>query len=488
LIHELKLSHESNGMSVQFAESTGSKPSVAELASFASRAKEINIGSDDIVELGDDLGLNLLANQNKIAPSPKRTVNFGSGSSSGFGSGSGSAPQIQIKPIDDLEVVNLDAAPGASDIRISREPSGPSSDAPFFINTGAESSSSHEIQTGLTGEQENIEKQRLLTKLRRLESNDIRGARMTMANSLADIKAEHDKLTDSRNLEASIRFQRNALMTFVTGVEMVNDKFGNRLPVKPRLKGWSESVHTNVEDFDEIFEELYDMYKDTAKMHPMVRLVGTLGVSATMYHLTNSMAERSGIPGMADLLNENPELQRQFAQAAAAKMGGGLGNFMSAASGMGPRPMGAPPSPPRYTAPPMAAESRGVPFNVASAAVDEVPQSAGGHVKARREMRGPTGVDDILKAFEAERMQTERSPPIMMQHSTVFTPSGPPPTPPRTGRDGVGSSSDPLAEFSIGFNSDSQSVGTESTMNTERRRGRRRATATPVGATLNLNV
>jgi hypothetical protein len=311
---------------------------------------------------------------------------------------------------------------------------------------------------------------------------------MTMSNSLADIKAEHDRLTDSRNLEASIRFQRNALMTFVTGVEMVNDKFGHRLPMKPRLKGWSESVHTNVEDFDEIFEELYDMYKDSAKMHPLLRLVGTLGVSATMYHLTNTMAEKSGVPGMSDLLNENPELQRQFAAAMAAKMGGGLGNFMSAAGGFGSfggpgaggaggsggsGPSGIPPSPPR------ASDTR-VPFNVAAAAVDAQAPPA----RARREMRGPSGVDDILKAFEMERQQAA-APPVASQHSTVFTPSGPPPTPPRQDmRAGVGTSADPFSEFAI----DSGSVGTESTMNTEKRRGRRRAAAAPVGVTLNLNV
>jgi len=466
-------------MSVQFAENNGSKPSVAELASFASRAKEIDIGGDDIVELGDDLGINLMANPNKVAPSPRsagqRQVNFGSSTSVV------DAPHIQIKPIDDLEVVNLEAAPGAGDIRVNR-----SDDAPFVINTGSASGSGSgfdsSVTSAMTPEQENTEKQKYLTKLRRLEASDIRGARMTMANSLADIKAEHDKLTDSRNLEASIRFQRNALMTFVTGVEMVNDKFGHRLPVKPRLKGWSESVHTNVEDFDEIFEELYDMYKDTAKMHPMMRLVGTLGVSATMYHLTNSMAERSGIPGMADLLNENPELQRQFAAAAAAKMGGGFGNFMNAASGFNqsaaapPMPMGGPPPPPRESM------NTRVPFNVAAAAMEtDVPPVQ----RARREMRGPTGVDDILRAFEAERAAAAAAP-VEPQHSTVFTPSGPPPPPPRVSREGVGTQMDPLAEFALG--SDTQSVGTEGTMNTERRRGRRRTAAAPVGATLNLNV
>ena len=287
---------------------------MADLASFASKGAEIQIG-DDIVELGDDLGMNLMANPNKVAQSPKRSVSFGT--PSGAASGQSEVPHIQIKPIDDLEVVNLDAGPGASDIRINREPD----PAPFVINTGPSASSSSSSETSgsgsasaeasgglsffgssssaMTPEQEATEKQKYLTKLRRLEANDIRGARMTMSNSLADIKAEHDKLTDSRNLEASIRFPRNALMTFVTGVEMVNDRFGDRLPMKPRLKGWSESVHTNVEDFDEIFEELYDMYKDTAKMHPMIRLVGTLGVSS-VGHLVRVAALRLGLRQLPD--------------------------------------------------------------------------------------------------------------------------------------------------------------------------------------------
>jgi hypothetical protein len=224
-----------------------------------------------------------------------------------------------------------------------------------------------------------------------------------------------------------------------------------------------------------------------------------------MYHLTNTMAERSGIPGMADLMNDDPELQRVIAMKMAAKMGGGLGGFMSAASGMGgpssgpmpaggggggmmgmgmgggPAPMGfgAPPPP----SPPRAAASGRAPFNMASAA--EPP-------KARREMRGPTGVDDILKAFETERLmqQASEAPPVHPSVAGVFTPSGKPPSPPRgvqVLREGVGGHSDPMADF-INHMDDGGSIGTSSTMNTERRRGRRRAVATPVGTTLDLNV
>jgi hypothetical protein len=491
-------------MSVQFAEgnSGGSKPSVQELAAFASRGRDIDVGGggDDIIELGDDLGLNIIANQSKIAASPRlgtpaRQVNFSSG-----GGGFSEIPQIHIKPIDDLEAVSMDAAPGVSDIRISRSGDGISESTPFVINTGG--GGGMEFGGGastFSPEDEAKEKQRMLTKLRRLEADGIKGQRLTMANSLDEIKAEHDGLTDSKNLEASVRFQRNALMTFVSGVEMLNDKVGHKLPMKPRLKGWSESVHTNIGDFDDIFEELYDLYKDKAKMHPLMRLVGTLGVSATMYHLTNTMAERSGIPGMADLMQDDPELQRLLAAKMAAKMGGGLGGFMSAASGIGapmsmgpgpgpgPGPMGygapPPPSPPRHSA------SGRAPFNMSSAAE---AAAGGGGPKARREMRGPTGVDDILKAFETERLMQQASdgPPIHPSVAGVFTPSGKPPSPPRGMqilREGVGGHSDPMADF-INHMDDNGSIGTSSTMNTERRRGRRRAVATPVGTTLDLNV
>lgn len=446
-------------MSVQFAESS-SKPSISELASFASKAKDIDLGAD-VVDLGDDLGMNLLANQSKVSASPRssqpRQVSFTTNQNSGS-----DAPSIQIKPLDDLEVVNLDSGPGASDIKINR-----ASDVPFMLQPEAPRIEVNDpgVTTRISHEEETRIKQELLTKIARLDAREVTGQRMSMSNSLEEIKAEVEKRTDSRNLEASLRFQRNALMTFVTGLEMVNDKFGHRLPVKPRLKGWSESVHTNVEDFDEIFEELYDMYKDKAKMHPLLRLAGTLGVSATMYHLTNTMAERSGIPGMADILNEDPELQRQFAQKIAAKMGGGMGNFMAAA-------MERPNTNASFGYQGQGQETPRMPFNMASSSAEEPP-------KARREMRGPAGVDDILRAFEAERAQAIDIP-LHTQQAGVFTPGGSGPDVPRNVQ--VQRVNDPMAEFMM----ETQSVGSAGT-STSGRRGRRRQTET-IGAELTLNV
>ncbi len=493
-------------MSVHFAEgSGGSKPSVVDLASFAKHAGEISMGpGDDMIELGDDMGISLLANPGKVAPSPGRQVSFGMG---GGNTPRTEAPQIQINPVADLDIMDIDAAPGVSNIQIQRD----SDPASFTINAGP-GGGGIDMITGeslggsgggggggggvATAEEEAREKQRLLTKLRRMDADGNTGKAMTMSNTLEEIKTEHDGRADSKNLESSIRFQRNALMTFVSGLEMVteNKKVRDRLPVKPRLKGWSESVHTNIGDFDDIFEELYDLYKDSAKMHPLLRLVGTLGVSATMYHLTNNAAEQSGIPGMSDLMNEDPELQRLIAQKMAARMGG-VGQFMNMASGFGPMPSGGgpgpapmggtglPPSPPSTV--PMG--SARTPFNMAAAMAEDT--AAAGAPRVRREMRGPSGVDDILKAFETERLMQAASAMPAPPSGSVFTPDGPPPPSARgvpVLRTGVGGVMDPLADL---LADETGSVGSGGTSATERRRGRpKRPVAAPVGASLDLNV
>jgi hypothetical protein len=105
------------------------------------------------------------------------------------------------------------------------------------------------------------------------------------------------------------------LMGAITGLEWINDKFD---PFDIKLEGWSESVHTNVEDFDEIFEELYDKYKDRGKMAPEMRLMMAVAGSGFMCHVSNSFF-RQKMPTMDDVLKSNPMLAKQMAQAAAAQ-------------------------------------------------------------------------------------------------------------------------------------------------------------------------
>jgi hypothetical protein len=313
---------------------------------------------------------------------------------------------------------------------------------------------------------------------------------MTMANSLDEIKAEYGRVVDSRNLESSLKFQRNMLMTFATGAEFLNNRFN---PFDVNLEGWSESVHENAEDYDEIFEELYDKYKDAGKMPPEVRLVMTLGASAAMFHVTNTYF-KSKVPGMDDILRNNPELMKQFATAAANQAGPGFGQFVGAALNRGQPQQ--PAQQQQNQQNPSGPQVNSMPFNMSSRSPQQRPQQeeeAPRPQQQRRPMSGPTGVDDILQAFENERMMQSQppAPPINMNDSPIFSPSesGSPQTiNMNILREGVGSESDPLREVS-NILDEMQSVATSTGNNEEKkRRGRRSAASSVTGGTLTLNV
>jgi len=85
-----------------------------------------------------------------------------------------------------------------------------------------------------------------------------------------------------------------------------------------------------VDDYDDIFAELHEKYKSKAKMAPELKLLFQLGGSAIMLHMTNTMF-KSAMPGMDDIMRQNPELMKQFTSAAVNTMSQSspnFGNFM----------------------------------------------------------------------------------------------------------------------------------------------------------------
>lgn len=150
-------------------------------------------------------------------------------------------------------------------------------------------------------------------KFKKLEKIGIRTSQQYSMNSnLEEMRNEFLRLKRGREVDNSIKFQRKMLMACVTGIEFLNTKFD---PFDVKLDGWSESVNDNVNDYDEIFEELYDKYNTKTKVAPELKLMFALGGSAFMFHLTNTMFKTS-LPGMDDIMKQNPDLMKQFASAA----------------------------------------------------------------------------------------------------------------------------------------------------------------------------
>ena len=149
-----------------------------------------------------------------------------------------------------------------------------------------------------------------------------------MDSPLSEMQGEYEMIIAEKEKSNSVKFQGRMLMAAITGLEFLNNKFD---PFDLKMDGWGEQVNENISDYDEIFAELHEKYKSKAKMAPELKLLFQLGGSAIMVHMTNTMF-KSAIPGMDDILKQNPELMQQFSQAAVNSMSDnnpGFGNFMN---------------------------------------------------------------------------------------------------------------------------------------------------------------
>ena len=188
--------------------------------------------------------------------------------------------------------------------------------------------------------------------LRLLEDLEKKGANLTkkysMDSPLDELQGEYEMIIAEKEKSNSVKFQGKMLMAAVTGLEFLNNKFD---PFDIKMDGWGEQVNENVNDYDEIFSELHEKYKSKASLAPELKLLLQLGGSAIMVHMTNTMF-KSAMPGMDDIMKQNPELMQQFTNAAVNQMGDsnpGFGNFMSnfapQQKNVRPNNMGPPPPP-----------------------------------------------------------------------------------------------------------------------------------------------
>ena len=156
------------------------------------------------------------------------------------------------------------------------------------------------------------EKADLLNKLNRLEKKGLNiNKKLNAYSSLEELRTEYKRIKYSIEVDQSIRFSRRMLVACVTGVEFLNKRYN---PLEIHLDGWSESVMENVDDYDGVFEELYNKYKTKVNVAPEVKLIMMLGGSAMMFHLTNSMF-KAAIPNMNDVMKQNPDLVKNMMSA-----------------------------------------------------------------------------------------------------------------------------------------------------------------------------
>ena len=154
----------------------------------------------------------------------------------------------------------------------------------------------------------------LLSKFSRLDAKGIKiGKRFSAYSDIHEMRTEYQRLTYSSQLEASIKFQRRVLMAATTGAEFCNTRFN---PFDVELDGWSENVMENIDEYDNVFEELFIKYRESVQVAPEIRLLMTLGGSAMMFHFTKTMF-KAAMPSMQDVVKQNPDLVKNMVNAVA---------------------------------------------------------------------------------------------------------------------------------------------------------------------------
>ena len=280
------------------------------------------------------------------------------------------------------------------------------------------------------------EKFKILRKLEELERKGINlTKKYNMESSLDEMKGEYEMIITEKEKSNAVKFQGKMLMACITGIEFLNNKFD---PFDVKLDGWSEQIHENINDYDEIFAELHEKYKSKASMAPELKLLFQLGGSAMMVHMTNTMF-KSAMPGMDDIMRQNPDLMKQFTQAAATSMGEskpGLGGFMSnILGGIGAPPPSRvsehfdPPPNANFGPPPVPMETK---LPDRSRRIEEIPnrpdlntsRSEGKSIEnqfgdptktdrpiLRKEMNGPEGnnISDLLSRMKVKQVSVDKN-------------------------------------------------------------------------------
>jgi len=282
--------------------------------------------------------------------------------------------------------------------------------------------------------------------LRKLEALEKKGVELTkkynMDSSLLEMQGEYEMIMEEKTKQNSVKFQGNMMMALINGIEFLNNRFD---PFDVKLDGWGEQINENIGDYDEIFGELYEKYKSKASMAPELKFLFQLGGSAMMVHMTNTMF-KSAMPGMDDILRQNPDLMRQFQNAAVNSMAGsnpGFSGFMSnimnpngepqVPSGRGPPPPMTTQGPGGMQPPPNRAGNnmgqmnlgrpdismaRGGNYNDGISIKEsnfgvpgfEPPQAAQKSSR-RADMKGPSDLSEILSGLKTKTIDIALSPP-----------------------------------------------------------------------------
>jgi hypothetical protein len=161
------------------------------------------------------------------------------------------------------------------------------------------------------------EKYEYMRKFERLQRAGVpMRKRFTLDSPLEEMRMELEFMRREKQMDQTIKQFCDWYITGMSAMEWGSKNMSVMKAFGLQLDGLSESAQMNVVDMEEDFEELYELYGDKMKMHPLVRIPIRTCMMVYMVHLTNQMARKAPIPNIDEVLRTNPDIARQLATAA----------------------------------------------------------------------------------------------------------------------------------------------------------------------------
>ena len=254
------------------------------------------------------------------------------------------------------------------------------------------------------------EKYEILRKFERLSKLGVpMRKRFTIDSPLEEMKMEMEFIKREKSMDATIKQFSEWFVTGMSAMEYGSKNIGFLKAFGLQLDGLSEAAQMNVADLEDDFEELYDLYGENMKMHPLVRIPLRTCMMIYMVHLTNQMTRKAPIPNIDEIMRQNPDIARQLASAAMQQQMrgsaavppptqqqapsnplGGLMSFMQGAT------VQAPPPPVTNPIPRQPAETKPIQVATIPAAKKKVTV-APPTVNPNIQMKPPVDISDLLK-------------------------------------------------------------------------------------------
>ena len=170
---------------------------------------------------------------------------------------------------------------------------------------------SENAEEKMTPEQLMLEKLDMLRKLGGLaEAGVTLSQNYTMNSDLKMMKFEYELHKSIRGKKNSINWMSSMCLNAIYGIEMLNDRYD---PFSLKLKGWSEQMNADIDNYYDVFGELYEKYSTPGKsMAPELKLLLMISGGALKFHLSNQVI--NSLPNLNSALDENPQLIEKLRQ------------------------------------------------------------------------------------------------------------------------------------------------------------------------------